>query len=49
MVVILAAYVVGAYESQVTPGGLIAALSLIAISGSGLLYAWRLGAAAPVD
>jgi hypothetical protein len=46
---LLAAYVVGAAVSQPTPGGVVSALALLAIVGSGLLYAWRLGAGGIVD
>jgi hypothetical protein len=42
-------YVVGVAESRVTAGGLLAAISLLAISFTGILYAWRLEAGAPVD
>lgn len=40
----LAAYVVNVSTSQATPGGVISALSLLAIAGIGILYAWRPGA-----
>jgi hypothetical protein len=36
-------------NSQATPGGVVSALALLAIAGSGLLYAWRLGAGGIVD
>jgi hypothetical protein len=46
---LLAAYVVGAATMQPTPGGVVSALALLAIAGSGLLYAWRLGAGGLVE
>jgi NADH:ubiquinone oxidoreductase subunit 3 (subunit A) len=46
---LLVGYVVAVANSQVTPGGLVSALALLAIAGSGLLYAWRLGAGGIVD
>ena len=49
MVLLLAAYVVGVQPSQVTLGGVVAAVALVGIAGSGLLYAWRLGAGGIVD
>jgi hypothetical protein len=49
LVLLLAAYAVGAAAAQVTPGGVVSALALLAIAGSGLLYAWRLGAGGSVD
>jgi hypothetical protein len=36
-------------NSQATPGGVVSALALLAIAGSGLLYAWRPGAGGIVD
>jgi hypothetical protein len=48
-VLMLAAYVLGVVESRVTLGGVVAALAAVAIAGSGLLYAWRLGAGGLVD
>jgi NADH:ubiquinone oxidoreductase subunit 3 (subunit A) len=38
-----------ATSSQATSGGVISALALLAIAGSGLLYAWRPGAGGIVD
>jgi len=49
LVLVEAVYVVGVAESRVTAGGLVAAISLLAISFTGILYAWRLGAGAPLD
>jgi hypothetical protein len=46
---VLAAYVVSVASSQVKLGGALSALSLLAIAGSGLLYAWRLGAGGLVE
>jgi hypothetical protein len=45
----VAAYGFGAIESGVTPGGVTAAVAAVIIAGSGLLYAWRLGAGGLVD
>jgi len=49
LVLLLAAYAVGAATAQPTQGGVVSALALLAIAGSGLLYAWRLGAGGSVD
>src|SRR5882762_1446291 len=38
-----------ATSSQATSGGVISALALLAIAGSGFLYAWRPGAGGIVD
>ena len=43
------AYGFAAIESRPTPGGVVAALAALAIVGSGLLYAWRLGTGGIVD
>ncbi|MDQ6719805.1 MAG: hypothetical protein M3003_03280 [Candidatus Dormibacteraeota bacterium] len=45
----VAAYAFGAIESGVTLGGVTAAAAAVIIAGSGLLYAWRLGAGGLVD
>jgi hypothetical protein len=42
-------YAVTVANSQATPGGVVSALALLAIAGSGLLYAWRPGAGGIVD
>ncbi|MGH7763888.1 MAG: hypothetical protein ACREOM_05675 [Candidatus Dormibacteraceae bacterium] len=47
--ILVAAYVVAAVTVQPTPGGVVSALALAAIVGSGLLYAWRLGTGGIVD
>jgi hypothetical protein len=39
----LSSYVYFDFTSRVTPGALVAALAALAVAGSGLLYAWRLG------
>ncbi len=39
----LAAYVFSAVESPPGAGSVAAAVALVAVAGSGLLYAWRLG------
>jgi hypothetical protein len=49
LVILLAGYVVAAAASQPTLGGVVSALALLAIAGSGLLYAWRLEAGGSVD
>jgi hypothetical protein len=46
---LLVGYLIGVANSQATPGGVVSALALLAIAGSGLLYAWRLGAGGIVD
>jgi hypothetical protein len=46
---VLAAYVVAVATSQPTLGGAVAAVALVAIAGSGLMYAWRLGAGGLVE
>jgi hypothetical protein len=43
LVLALAAFVFGAIESNPGPGAFVAAAALVAVAGSGLLYAWRLG------
>jgi len=48
-VLILGAYGFAAIESRPTLGGIVSALAALAIAGSGLLYAWRLGNAGIVD
>ena len=45
----LSAYGFAAIESRPTLGNVVAALAAVAIGGSGLLYAWRPGAAGLVD
>jgi hypothetical protein len=49
LVLLIAAYAAGAATTQATPEGIVSALALLAIAGSGLLYAWRLGAGGSVD
>jgi hypothetical protein len=49
LLTLLAGYVVGVAAAQATLGGVVSALALLAIGGSGLLYAWRLGAGGIVD
>jgi hypothetical protein len=44
-----AAYVFSLTAAPGTVGGVVAAVALIGIAGSGLLYAWRLGAGGIVD
>jgi hypothetical protein len=49
LVILLAGYGVAASASQPTLGSVVSALALLAIAGSGLLYAWRLEAGVSVD
>jgi protein-S-isoprenylcysteine O-methyltransferase Ste14 len=49
LIFIFAGYAVGATTTQATPGGVVSALALLAIAGSGLLYAWRPGPGGSVD
>jgi hypothetical protein len=49
LVTLLAAYVVGVATSQTTPGGVVSAVALVGIAGSGLLYAFSLRAGGIVD
>jgi hypothetical protein len=49
MALLVAAYGFAAIESRPSPGGVVAALAAAAIAGSGLLYAFRLGAGGHVD
>lgn len=49
VVTLLVGYAVAVANSQATPGGVVSALALLAIGGSGLLYAWRPGAGGIVD
>jgi hypothetical protein len=39
----LAAFAFAAYYSRPTPGAIAAAVALVAVAGSGLVYAWRPG------
>jgi protein-S-isoprenylcysteine O-methyltransferase Ste14 len=49
LVLLFASYAVGAATAQPSPEGIISALALLAIAGSGLLYAWRPGAGGSAD
>ena len=49
LVTMLAGYLVGVATAQATAGGVVSALGLLAVGGSGLLYAWRLEAGGIVD
>jgi hypothetical protein len=49
VLVLLGAYAYSLTASQVTPGAVVSAVALVGIAGSGLLYAWRLGAGGIVD
>jgi hypothetical protein len=48
-VALAGAYAVTAATSQPSAVGVLSVLALLAIAGAGLLYAWRLGAGAPVE
>ena len=43
LLVALLAYGLAVYASQPTAGALAAAIALVAVAGTGLVYAWRLG------
>ena len=49
LILLFAAYAVVAATTQATLGGVVSALALLAIAGSGLLYAWRPGPGGSVD
>jgi hypothetical protein len=49
IVLLAAAYGVSLTVAQLTPGAAVAVVALVGIAGSGLLYAWRLGAGGIVD
>lgn len=49
LLILVVGYVVAAAASQPTPGAVVSALALLAIAGSGLLYAWRLEAGDSAD
>lgn len=49
LLLMAAAYVFGGTKSGVTLGGVVTAVSAVVIAGSGLLYAFRLGAGGLVD
>ena len=49
VLLLVAAYGVALTVSQLTPGAAVAVAALVGIAGSGLLYAWRLGAGGIVD
>jgi hypothetical protein len=44
-----AAYLFSLTAADATPGAVVSAVALVGIGGSGLLYAWRLGAGGIVD
>ena len=44
VLILVASYVVGVAYSGATPATAAALAALLAIAGSGILYAWRLGA-----
>jgi hypothetical protein len=49
VLLLVAAYGVSLTVVQVTLGAAVAVVALVGIAGSGLLYAWRLGAGGIVD
>jgi hypothetical protein len=49
LVLIVAAYVFAAIEAGTTADGVVAVVVAVAIAGTGLLYAFRLGAGGIVD
>ncbi|HEV2967308.1 MAG TPA: hypothetical protein VG009_04325 [Candidatus Dormibacteraeota bacterium] len=49
ILLLVAAYAVSLTVSQLTPGAAVSVVALVGIVGSGLLYAWRLGAGGIVD
>jgi protein-S-isoprenylcysteine O-methyltransferase Ste14 len=49
LVLLLVAYAIGLATQSPTPGAVASAVALVGIAGSGLLYAWRLGAGGIVD
>jgi hypothetical protein len=49
LLVLLGAYAFSLTAAQATPGAVVSAVALVGIAGSGLLYAWRLGAGGIVD
>jgi len=46
---LLGAYAFSLTVAQATSGAVVSAVALVGIAGSGLLYAWRLGAGGIVD
>ena len=49
VLLLVAAYGVSLTVASLTPGAAISLVALVGIAGSGLLYAWRLGAGGIVD
>jgi hypothetical protein len=49
LLLMLGAYAFSLTAAQATPGAVVSAVALVGIAGSGLLYAWRLGAGGIVD
>ena len=49
LLLLLAAYGFAATTINPTPGAIAAVVAVVGIAGSGLLYAWRLGAGGIVD
>ena len=49
VLLLVAAYGISLTVSDATPGAVVAVVALVGIAGSGLLYAWRLGAGGIVD
>jgi len=49
LLLFVAAYGVSLTVASFTPGAAVSVVALVGIAGSGLLYAWRLGAGGIVD
>ena len=49
VLLLVAAYGVSLTVVQLTPGAAVSVVALVGIAGSGLLYAWRLGAGGIAD
>ena len=49
LLLLVAAFGVDLTVAQVTPGAVVAVVAVVGIAGSGLLYAWRLGAGGLVE
>jgi branched-subunit amino acid transport protein AzlD len=49
VLLIVAAYTLDLISAQLTTEGIASVLALIVVAGSGLLYAWRLGAGGIVE
>ncbi len=45
----IAAFAFASFYSKPTPGGIAAAVALVALATAGLAYAWRAGVGGPAD